>query len=98
MHDHSHRLVSILELSQGGVHQRISEIRLITQSIRMRHPDLFKHEAELPGWLSATDNFLCQLRDAAWPEGSSASQDDLRRCVETHQARPDYDALSRAEF
>jgi hypothetical protein len=92
--DLSPKLISVLQFSHGGVHKRISEIREITQSIRMRHPDLFKHEAGLASWLSASDAFLCQLRDVTWPEGSSPEHDELRRRFDSYQARPDYETLA----
>lgn len=86
-------LLQLLERSQGGVHKRISEVREVTEVIRLRHPELFNDEFGLTHWLSATDDFLCELRDAAWPEGTSPSHDELRRRFERHQPRPDYDAL-----
>lgn len=86
-------LLQLLERSQGGVHKRISEVREITEAIRLRHPELFKDEFGLTYWLSATDDFLCELRDAAWPEGTSPSHDELRRRFERHQPRPDYETL-----
>ncbi|MFZ5525929.1 MAG: hypothetical protein ACOZE7_04670 [Pseudomonadota bacterium] len=86
-------LLQLLERSQGGVHKRISEVREVAEAIRLRHPELFKDEFGLTYWLSATDDFLCGLRDAAWPEGTSPSHDELRRRFERHQPRPDYEAL-----
>lgn len=86
-------IAPLLERSQGGVHKRISEIREITEIIRLRRPELFEEEFGLVHWLRSTDAFLCELRDAAWPEGTSPSHDELRRRFERHQPRPDYEAL-----
>lgn len=79
-----------LEKGQGGIHKRIAEIREIAECIRVRHPKLLEDELGLRHWLSASDDFLCSLRDVAWPEGSSEFHDELRRRFEMHMPRPDY--------
>jgi hypothetical protein len=69
----------VLDHYVGGVYKRIDEIREITESIQRHQPDLFLKELGLIHWLSASDQFLCQIRDVAMPEGQNSWQDEQRQ-------------------
>ncbi len=86
-------VLQALESGHGGIHKRIAEVREITEAIRRRNPELFRQEYGLSRWLAYTDEYLCGLRDAAWPEGRSSHHDELRRRFDRHQPKPDYKAL-----
>ncbi|VTU46119.1 hypothetical protein SRS16P2_00494 (plasmid) [Variovorax sp. SRS16] len=58
------RVLGVTLVTQGGVGKRIKECREITAAIHQSAPDLFVKEEGLIHWLSATDQFLTELRAA----------------------------------
>jgi hypothetical protein len=88
--------------AEGGVLKRISEMREITEAIRKHQPELFQQEPGLIHWLSASDQFLCRLCDAAMPKGSNEWCDGERerweRSWELNQLTPRIYEEARAQL
>ncbi len=59
----------------GGVHKRIAEIREVTHAVAPRAHEL---DAVLLSWLSANEQFLCNLRDIMRPPGVDKRWDEVR--------------------
>lgn len=76
---HGRRVMKALERSSGGIHKRIVETQEVATAIRQHQPDLFTRVPSLIYWLSAEYEYLCNVRDQAFPEGQDPLHDERRR-------------------
>lgn len=76
---HGRRVMKALERSSGGIHKRIAETQEVATAIRQHQPDLFTRVPSLIYWLTAEYEFLCNVRDQAFPEGKDSLHDESRR-------------------
>lgn len=71
-------ITTVLQDTSGGIHKRIDEIREVAEAIAKHQPDLFERVPGLLIWLRAEDEFLCTVRDQAFPAGYDSIHDELR--------------------
>lgn len=69
---------SALQDTSGGVHKRIDEIREVAEAILKHQPDLYQRVPGLLFWLRAEDEFLCAVRDQAFPAGCDSYHGEIR--------------------
>lgn len=75
---HGQRVMKALERSTGGIHKRIAETQEVATAIRQHQPDLFTRVPSLIHWLTAEYEYLCNVRDQAFPEGQDRLHDERR--------------------
>lgn len=71
-------ITTVLQDTSGGIHKRIDEIREVAEAIAKHQPDLFERVPGLLIWLRAEDEYLCTVRDQAFPAGYDSIHDELR--------------------
>jgi hypothetical protein len=61
------RLQLTLLYSHRGIYKRIDEVREMAELLEQEAPRLCRDKPLIVGWLVATDDFLCHLRDGWMP-------------------------------